>query len=74
MDDKLKGRGEITNNVSTVIKLPKDFNITNAVIQITPYVNQNNRVPSTFITTDFNENNEFTVLGQNGLFYWLVIT
>jgi hypothetical protein len=66
-----RGKGTISNNVSTIIQLPDyvESLATDFSIQITPIYNG-----TSFATYNVSEvvNNEFHVYGLNGSFFWLV--
>ena len=69
-----RGKGEISNDESTVIELP-DYTCNlanNFSIQITPIYNKQKPTKNNYLTSEV-ENNSFTVYGNNGSFYWLVI-
>jgi hypothetical protein len=68
-----RGKGEITNNYSTIIKIPdyvdkfaRDFSI-----QITPIFNKKTKKITTCNVGEV-EDNTFEVFGENCSFYWLL--
>ena len=70
-----RGKGEITNNESTIIELPDYVSklASNFTIQITTIYNKQNPIMNNYnYSTSEIENNNFTVYGSNGTFYWLV--
>jgi hypothetical protein len=66
-----RGRGQVTNNASTVVVLP-DYVAslaTDLTVQVTAIYDGKAR----YYTASEVEDNRFTVYGENGKFYWLVM-
>jgi hypothetical protein len=71
-----RGMGEISNNHSKTIELPDYVSAiaNNFTVQITPITNTNNNTTNkpNILKTSKVENNQFTVYGENGEFFWKV--
>ena len=66
-----RGEGEIENGESCIITLPDyvEALATDLTVQITPIYNGK---PVYYLQTSKVKNNQFTVYGENGEFFWLV--
>ena len=70
-----RGQGEITNNISTNIKLPNYVSklASNITINITPIYDPLNKENKNLEVSEYNNsNNSFDVYGKNSKFYWIV--
>jgi hypothetical protein len=68
-----RGKATIDNNASVTIKLPDYVKplATNLSVQVTPIYSKDNKSKNVYETSEI-ENNQFTVYGKNGSFYWTV--
>lgn len=68
-----RGKASIENNEYIAIELPNYIKTlaTNFTIQITPIYSKTNSEKNIYETSEI-ENNQFTVYGKNGSFYWSV--
>jgi hypothetical protein len=68
-----RGKAEITNGSSVVVKLPSYVSAlaTNFTVQITSIRSSKNGEPNVLEVGDV-DNNKFVVYGNNGKFYWTV--
>jgi hypothetical protein len=68
-----RGKAEITNGSSAVVKLPDYVSslANNFTVQVTSIRSSENRQPNLLEVGDV-DNNEFKVYGNNGKFYWTV--
>jgi hypothetical protein len=68
-----RGKATIDNNASVIIKLPDYVKplATNLSVQVTPIYSKDNKLKNVYETSEI-ENNQFTVYGKNGSFYWTV--
>jgi hypothetical protein len=69
-----RGKGKITNNEYTTILLPDYLEnlATDLTVQVTS-IHSKSRKNKNILETSEIENNSFTVYGENGDFYWLVL-
>ena len=68
-----RGKATIENNLSVIIQLPNYVSplATNLSVQVTPIYSKDNKSKNIYETSEI-ENNQFTVYGKNGCFYWTV--
>jgi len=68
-----RGKATIDNNASVIIKLPDYVKplATNLSVQVTSIYSKDNKSKNVYETSEI-ENNQFTVYGKNGSFYWTV--
>jgi hypothetical protein len=68
-----RGKASIENDESVVIQLPDYVEplASNLTVQVTPIFSKDKKTKNVYETSEV-ENNQFTVYGKNGSFYWTV--